>query len=340
MCTAVTLKSPADEIYLGRTMDFSYPLDPELCIIPRNYTWTNTLNTHHIKNRYRIMGIGQQIPPLLLAEGVNEMGFAAAALYFPGYASYDTVPPMDSSRPPITATELAGFLLGQCASVREASSLLPTLKIAGTEDSVTQSVTPLHWILADKSGSCMAVEKTRNGLQLHNNPVGVLTNSPDFPWHLTNLRNYMNASPVQIEEQTWDGVTLTPFGQGGGSSPLPGGYTPPARFVRTAFLKSNTPLPEDTDQAVNTCFHILESVSLPKGAVITSRDTADYTQYTSFMNLSTGDYYYKTYENSQISAAKISQETGSGPDIVSLGQLNRQSSFNLLYKRPDSDSAV
>lgn len=30
MCTAMTLPSQNRDIYFGRTMDFSYPLDPEL----------------------------------------------------------------------------------------------------------------------------------------------------------------------------------------------------------------------------------------------------------------------------------------------------------------------
>ena len=44
----------------------------------------------------------------------------------------------------------------------------------------------------------MVIEKTADGLHILDNPVGVLTNSPDFPWHLTNLRNYLNLSPTPV----------------------------------------------------------------------------------------------------------------------------------------------
>lgn len=69
------------------------------------------------------------------------------------------------------------------------------------------------------------MEKTIWGLDLYENPVGVLANSPDFPWQLTNLRNYTGVTSAQEEEAEWDFLRLTPFGQGAGTFSLPGGYT-------------------------------------------------------------------------------------------------------------------
>lgn len=161
--------------------------------------------------------------------------------------------------------------------MEEAASILRTIRIVGAEDSITGTVAPLHWLVADRTGKSMVIEKTADGLHLMDNPVGVLSNSPDFQWHLTNLRNYMNLSSTQEQPQTWGSLELTPFGQGGGSFGLPGDYTPPSRFVRTAFLKTHTPIPAGREEAATTCFHIMESVSIPKGPVITGRNTPDYT---------------------------------------------------------------
>lgn len=329
MCTAITMQSPQSETYFGRTMDFSYPLAPELYITPKDYEWTNMSHTHKIRNRYSYMGIGQDISPVIFADGVNEMGFAAAVLYFPGYAEYDTPPEpgQDPQTPSIAALELVNFLLGLCPDVDQAVSLLQRIRIVGLTDPVTQTVAPLHWLLADAKGSCLVVEKTAEGLNLMDNPIGVLSNSPDFQWHMTNLRGYMNLSPKQSREVSWNVVSLTPFGQGAGTIGLPGDYTPPSRFVRAAYLKSHTPLPENAGEAVNTCFHILESVSIPKGAVITQRDTPDYTQYTAFINLSTREYFFRTYDNSDIATARLSGETEYGSDMISLGKLTRPISF-------------
>lgn len=325
MCTAMTAQTPEGNFYFGRTMDFSYPLDPELYVIPKDYQWNNMMNTHKIRNRYSIMGIGQDINPVILADGVNEMGFAATVLYFPGYAQYDPADLQHSPKIPIAALELVNFLLGQCASVKEAVSILSMICIVGIEDPVTGSVAPLHWIMADRSGKCMVIEKMADRLHVMDNPIGVFSNSPDFQWHMTNLRNYMNIAPTQLQEENWSSVTLTPFGQGTGTFGLPGDFTPPSRFVRTSYLKAHTPIPNEQSQAVSTCFHILDGVSIPKGAVITNRQTEDFTQYTAFINLSDPSYFFKTYENSQITTVKM--PSAPGMEIFSFGKLNRPATF-------------
>lgn len=327
MCTAMTLQTIQGNTWFGRTMDFSYPLDPELYIVPKGYEWNNLTNTHRIRNRYSYIGIGQNISPLIFADGVNEMGFSAAALYFPGYARYDYVQSRDPAVPSIAAIELVNFMLGICGSTAQAASILPTIRIVGVKDSVTDSVAPLHWIIADQSGSCMVIEKTQEGLNIMDNPIGVLSNSPDFKWHLTNLRNYINAAPAQRQEADWGTVNLTAFGQGGSTAILPGGYTPPARFVRTAYQKSHAFPPTGKKDAVNTCFHLMESVTIPKGVVMTSRGTPDYTQYTAFINLSEKEYYFRTYSNSRIISASLSPERNHGTKIISLGKLNTPATF-------------
>lgn len=327
MCTAMVTQTSQGDIYFGRTMDFSHSLDPQLYVVPKGYQWNNIMNTHQVRNRYRFMGIGQDISPVVFADGVNEMGFGAAVLYFPGYAQYDSPDPKDPSLPAITALELTGFLLGLSASVEEAASILRTVRIVGAEDPITGTVAPLHWLVADRTGKSMVIEKTAHGLQLMDNPIGVLSNSPDFQWHLTNLRNYMNLSPTQNQSRTWGSLELSPFGQGGGSFGLPGDYTPPSRFVRTAFLKTHTPVPAGREEAALTCFHIMESVSIPKGPVITGRDTPDYTQYTAFINLSSREYFFRTYTGSSITSVSLPVNPDTQSGIKSLAVLNQPAAF-------------
>lgn len=330
MCTAMTLQTEQGSTLFGRTMDFSYPLAPELYAVPRGYVWNNALHTHKIRNKFAFTGIGQDISPIVFADGVNERGFAVAALYFPGFAQYDPPPGAGAAGLPVAAIELVQFLLGICASVEQAVPLLHSIRIVGVEDSVTGSVAPLHWIAADESGRCVVIEKTGDGLRIQENPIGVLSNSPDFQWQLTNLRNYMNASPFQQEEAAWSSVMLTPFGQGAGAFGLPGDYSPPSRFVRTAYQKSNAALPADRNEAVTACFHLLEGVSIPKGVVMTQRGTPDYTQYTAFIDLSAREYFYRTYDNSQIISVPQPARPAGGSEIVSLGRLTRPVAFARL----------
>ncbi|WP_070041396.1 linear amide C-N hydrolase [Robinsoniella peoriensis] len=328
MCTAMTMQTAEGETFFGRTMDFSFTLDPELFLVPRNYVWSNTKKSAKIYNQYSFIGIGQDISDLIFIDGVNEMGFAAAALYFPGYAHFETAVLPEVKKISIAAIELVNFLLGMCASVSQAESIMHRIRIIGVEDSLTNSIAPLHWMITDKSGKSMVIECTKSGIHLFDNPIGVLSNSPDFEWHMTNLRNYMNVSPHQSEKEQWGEVVLSPFGQGSGAIGLPGDYSPPSRFVRTSFQKSNTPIPSSGSEAVITAFHIMEGVSIPKGVVATHRGTDDFTQYTAFMNVNTGEYFYKTYYNSQIMTAKLYRDEFNCKEPISLGKLMKTVSYN------------
>ena len=336
MCTAMTLQSLQKENFFGRTMDFSYPIEPHLYIMPRNYIWSNVLNKQKLHNYYRFIAIGQETDGMLgFFDGVNERGFAAATLYFAGYAKYNTLT-SNMKKEPIAALDFLHYILGRCGSVEELEELLQGVSIVGIPDPVTQTVAPLHWIATDKSGKCVVIEQTEKGLELFKNPIGVMANSPDFQWHMTNLRNYMDVSPIQTSETYWGKVQLKPFGQGAGTMPLPGGYTSPERFVRTAYEKTHVPPPKNRTEAIITCFHIMESVSIPKGVVLTDRKTYDYTKYTAFINTNTCEYFFKTYDNSEIVTASLwdnynfSYNYSTNP--ICLGKLTRPVTFKKMHK--------
>ena len=92
--------------------------------------------------------------------------------------------------------------------------------------------------------------------------------------------------------------------------------------MRTVFQKTHTSPTDKTPETVNAGFHILEGVSIPKGIVLTERDTVDYTQYTAFMNLSQPEYYFRTYDNSRTTAVKLPDENEQDASIFSLGKLS------------------
>ena len=139
MCTVMTLKTADGSCLLGRTMDFSMELNPSVYIVPRNYQWINARNTAIVSNPYSFLGTGQETGGLAFADGVNERGFAAAALYFPGYAAYDS-PDTAGGALVIAAVELNSFLLGMCASVEQAAALVRTIRICMP-----------HWVTAPNS---------------------------------------------------------------------------------------------------------------------------------------------------------------------------------------------
>jgi choloylglycine hydrolase len=60
-------------------------------------------------------------------------------------------------------------------------------------------------------------------------PLGVITNAPIYDCE-TNLRNYVNLSPVAIPDKKLEDLNFKPLG--GGMIGRPGDFTPLSRFIR------------------------------------------------------------------------------------------------------------
>lgn len=318
MCTAMCIKGKNNDVYFGRTMDFSYALDPSIYFVPKSALWNRLFAKEPKVAQYTFLGTAQDIGGhLIFADGMNEKGLGVAVLYFPGYAKFDEMPM--ANKISLASLELVRFLLSYCATLNDVVAIMSQIQLVGMKDPITNSIAPLHWIVSDRSGKTMTIEKTEAGLSIYDNPVGVLANSPDFPYHITNLRNYLAASPKQEEEKKWGSLLLTPFGQGAGGFGLPGDYSSPARFVRVAFQKNYVELPPSKEEMMLTCFHIMKTVSIPKGVVVTSRGTSDYTQYTVFMNLHSGDYCVSSYDHFDLQRVNLFQIPSQ--QIISLGKI-------------------
>lgn len=84
-----------------------------------------------------------------------------------------------------------------------------------------------------------------------------------------------------------------------GTNGLPGGYTSTERFVRATYLRHH--LPQSNDESVNlmNCFKVLDSVSIPQGAVVDAGET-HYTQYQLVMDSKDCAYYIKPHFTNQI----------------------------------------
>ena len=56
----------------------------------------------------------------------------------------------------------------------------------------------VHYILTDARGKSVVLEYVGGELKIHQNPLGVMTNSPTFDWHMTNLSNYVNMTVSNV----------------------------------------------------------------------------------------------------------------------------------------------
>ena len=306
MCTALTLKTKDGYSLFGRNMDLSYSFNQAVTLVPRNYEYRDRVTGNMKKNKYAIIGMASVIDEYpAFADGMNEKGLGCAGLNFPGY-SYFVEKPIPGKNN-LAPYDLILWILANFETVDEVAKELQNTELIAVPINEKTPLPTLHWIVADKNGKSIVIERTKERLSVYENPIGVLTNSPTFDWHLTNLNEYIKTTPIQPECTTWGQKELKPLGVGGGTNGLPGGFSGVDRFVRIAYLKSRSVEMEDLEKGISQFYHMLNNVAMPRGSVIAD-DLQDITLYTSCMCQEKGIYYYATYNSYGISAIDMNKE--------------------------------
>ncbi len=294
MCTAISLG--AGNHYFGRNLDLDRSYGEEICIMPRFYPieWRKMGSSY---KHFAIIGMATVINGVpLYYDAANEYGLCMAGLNFPDNAYY---PPYCEGKDNVTPFEFIPWILSQCKCVADARPLLNNINLVNICFSETVPLSPLHWILADKT-ECIAIEAMADGLHIHDNPVGVMTNNPPFDYQLFNLNNYRNLSITNGGSGFASKLSLDNYCQGLGAIGLPGDVSSMSRFIRAVFGKENSVCEPCESAAVGQFFHLLDSVKMVKGVCRVPSGEYDITVYSSCINADKGLYYYTTYNNRQI----------------------------------------
>ena len=236
-----------------------------------------------------------------------------AGLNFPEYAAYNT---LVTKKDNITPFELIPWVLGQCATVTEAKSLLSKTNLLKEDFKTNLPLSPLHWLIADRKTS-IAAEPLTDGLKIYDNPIGILTNSPPFDLQLFHLNNFMHLTNLLPQNHFSKDLDLKIYSNGMGALGMPGDWSSQSRFVKAAFTKMNSICADSEDESVSQFFHILNSVEHPRGCVVMDDNLYEITIYSSCCNTDKGIYYYKTYDNSQITAMDMRRENLDDTQLIS-----------------------
>lgn len=301
MCTCIMLKNKTT--LFGRNMDNYFSFNEQIVIVPKNYNITFK-NETNIESHYAIIGMGTIIDNYpLLADGANEKGLAIAALSFKDNAIYYK---KEKDKINLAPYEMMLYLLATCKNIKEVKSVLKRINITNEHFKKDVLLTDLHFMISDLNES-IVIETTCEGMKIYNNPVNVLTNNPIFPYHLENLKNYMHLNVNDSFNFLYPSIELKSNSFGQGSFGIPGDYSSSSRFIKAVFVKENLLLTSDINDTINQFFKCLDSVSMVKGVVNTIYGF-EYTRYTCCIDLNSLNYYYKTYDNSEVNIINLFNE--------------------------------
>ena len=136
----------------------------------------------------------------------------------------------------IAQFEFIPWILSKCATVKEGRESLNKMNLVGTPFSEQLPSAQLHWIIADEN-EAITVECMKDGMNIYDNPVGVLTNNPPFEQQMFQLNNYIGLSPKQPENRFSDKLNFNAYSRGMGALGLPGDLSSTSRFVFPVYLK-------------------------------------------------------------------------------------------------------
>ena len=318
MCTAATYSNGG--FYFGRNLDYEFSYGESVTVTPREFVF----DLRHLPKQsahFAFIGMAHVRDGYpLYYDAMNEKGLCVAGLNFVGNARYF---PAREGKVNVAQFELIPWLMSSFESVSQVRAAAKQLNITDEPFCDGLPTAQLHWLIADKT-ACIVLESCADGLHVYDDPAGVLTNNPPFPLQMFALNNFTQLSPKPPVSRFSEKLVLEQYSRGLGAIGLPGDLSSQSRFVRAAFTALNSRSGDDELESVSQFFHILGSVEQQRGCCELENGELELTLYSSCISADRGIYYYKTYDNSQLTAVDMHREDLDGAALISYPLITEQ----------------
>lgn len=339
-CTSLIYRDANGAVYFGRTLELAMELPYRVAYIPAGQRYSSTAAAGAAAlaytTKYRMLAItvpDGSLDDLKIVEGFNEKGLTFSLLAFAGAAGPRHS--FEMTKAALSAIDLGSWTLGQFQDVAEVKAalasqpvLLAPLAVLGNAKS------PFHYVLHDRSGASIVIEFANGKQTVYDNPVGVMTNGPELPWHLTNLNNYTFLSNVDQSSGQFGALKVAQPDSGIATAGLPASNTSVGRFVRAVYYSQYAQKVTAPDDAVRTLAHIMNNFDRPKDitidtnaggnegiAAVATKDsppfTSEYTSWTALTDLNRSVLYVRTYGGLNYSTFDLTK-LAAGKAVLSL----------------------
>lgn len=283
-------------------MDFPIPQGCKLEIIPINvffsssnpannnlFTWT----TLHGYVGFSVFGQNKT------ADGLNDCGLSCALLTL---METEYQNPYNTNKEKLGASMICDYILSQFCDVESTQATVSNLCIY--QDTLIGNIPSplLHVSIRDENGNSIVLEFIKGHQVYHENYIGILTNDPEYNWHIKNIQNYnyinniLPSGTIKINNLIYDafsyGYATSNYGTSSDDGPV-------SRFVRAATTIRYMYVPDNSNTGVIAGFHLLSKVEVVPGTtiLINSKDNnlVDKTYYKIVRNHSDRKIYYSTF---------------------------------------------
>lgn len=301
-CTDFKLTGKDGTIIVTRSMEYALDFHSNLRTSTRNREFIMTAPDNKPAMKWKakygyvyLDGLDTDIA----VDGMNEKGLSFEALYLPTLAQYQEIPAGKEAKA-LPYINFGDWVLSSFDTVDQVKDAVKNIYVFAQDlPNLNNMVFPLHYAIYDASGKGIVVEYIDGKLHVYDN-IGVMTNSPAYSWHLTNLNNYVHLTPTNPNPIVENGVKFAATGQGYGMIGLPGDISPPSRFVKVATLLHVLIPTADAGTTLNAAEHVINNVDIPLGLAREPSNGAasnELTQWVVFKDLTHKVFYYRTYNN-------------------------------------------
>jgi len=356
-CTTMMMQDANGNAYEARTMEWGGALPDCLNYFPTGLPIQSltpdgkpglSFKTKHGFVAVSIKNLSSNPKQVTVAEGANDQGLSLSLNAFFGAS----VPPVDSDDSKVlSALDFGAWALGnfqnitqvrQALANKEVSIWLPPIALVGNKTA------PIHFALWDKTGAGIVVEFSNGKVNVYDNPVGVMTNGPEFPWHLENLNNYAQLSNVDRNNGTFGSLKVSPPDGGNALAGVPSTQIASGRFVKAAFYTTYVRKAKTPAEAIQTMSHVINNFDRPndlsidppgsnaEAAAAVAGVGGEVTLFTTMNDLAQNQFYIRSINAMNFSRVDIPKLAGvkefKKVSLDEVAQLNGADATGLLLK--------